>query len=144
MRHTVAAPPGAPTSASTRYQYSWFYNPYHQWLGKQGLVTRQDIRAGEKLFVDYADHKAAVVNQHTGDISDEQIFIAMPAVFNYTYVEATWTQGLQDWFDSHQRTFIILGGVLEIVVRIICAQASAKHIAMSLLSTPHTMCSPAT
>ena len=38
---------------------------------------RQDHRAGEKLFVDYAGHTVAIVNQHTGEFREAQIFIAV-------------------------------------------------------------------
>ena len=37
-------------------QYTTFCVHYRQWFGKQELVMRQDHRAGEKLFVDYAGH----------------------------------------------------------------------------------------
>ena len=30
---------------------------------------------------------------------------------NYTYVEASWTQGLADWSASHVRAFTFFGGV---------------------------------
>ena len=30
---------------------------------------------------------------------------------NYTYVEASWTQGLPDWISSHVRAFEFFGGV---------------------------------
>ncbi len=36
------------------YQYSQFCDLYHRWRGKLDLVLRQEHRAGEKLFVDYA------------------------------------------------------------------------------------------
>ncbi len=35
---------------------------------------------------------------------------------NYTYAEATWTQGLADWIGSHVRTFAFIGGVTAQVV----------------------------
>ncbi|MCP3669131.1 MAG: IS21 family transposase, partial [Gammaproteobacteria bacterium] len=38
------------------YQYSWFCERYRQWAGTLDRVMRQDHRAGEKLFVDYAGH----------------------------------------------------------------------------------------
>ncbi len=38
------------------YQYSWFCEHYRAWQGKLDMVMRQDHRAGEKLFVDYAGH----------------------------------------------------------------------------------------
>jgi len=98
------------------YQYSWFCDMYREWRGKLDVVMRQDHRAGEKLFVDYAGHTARVVNQHTGEIREAQIFIAVLGASSYTYAEATWSQALPDWIGSHQRTFSFLGGVPEIVV----------------------------
>ena len=98
------------------YQYSWFCERYRQWLGQQDLVMRQHHRAGEKLFVDYAGHTIAVINQHTGELREAQIFVAVLGASNYTYAEATWSQGLPDWIGAHQRSFAFLGGVPEIVV----------------------------
>ena len=98
------------------YQYSWFCDLYREWRGKLDVVMRQDHRAGEKLFVDYAGHTVPIVNQHTGEFREAQIFIAVLGASNYTYAEATWTQSLPDWIGSHQRTFTFLGGVPEIVV----------------------------
>ena len=61
---------------------------YREWRGKLDVVMRQDHRAGEKLFVDYAGH--TIVNQHTGEFREAQIFIAVLGASNYTYAEATW------------------------------------------------------
>ena len=36
-------------------QYSWFCEQYRAWAGKLDLVIRQDHRAGEKLFVEFAN-----------------------------------------------------------------------------------------
>ena len=98
------------------YQYSWFCEHYRAWQGKLDMVMRQDHRAGEKLFVDYAGHTVPIVNQHTGEFREAQIFIAVLGASNYTYAEATWSQSLPDWIGSHQRTFSFLGGVPEIIV----------------------------
>jgi transposase len=98
------------------YQYSWFCERYRQWTGTLDRVMRQDHRAGEKLFVDYAGHTIPVVNQHTGEIHEAQIFVAVLGASNYTYAEATWTQNLSDWIGSHQRALEFIGGVPEIIV----------------------------
>ncbi len=98
------------------YQYSWFCDRYRQWQGKRDLVMRQNHRAGEKLFVDYAGQTAPVVDPGTGEIREAQIFVSVLGASNYTYAEATWTQGLPDWIGSHQRAFQYIGGVPEIVV----------------------------
>jgi len=98
------------------YQYSWFCEHYRAWQGKLDVVMRQDHRAGEKLFVDYAGQTVPVVDRATGESREAQIFVAVLGASNYTFAEATWTQGLPDWIASHQRCFEFLGGVPELVV----------------------------
>jgi transposase len=101
---------------SEGYQYSWFCEHYRAWRGKLDVVMRQDHRAGEKLFVDYAGQTVPVVDRMTGEIREAQIFVAVLGASNYTYAEATWTQKLPDWIGSHLRTFAFLEGVPELVV----------------------------
>lgn len=98
------------------YQYSWFCDHYRIWCRHLDVVMRQDHRAGEKLFVDYAGQTVPVVNKHTGEAKQAQIFVAVLGASNYTYAEATWTQTLPDWIGAHSRTFAALGGVPELVV----------------------------
>jgi transposase len=77
---------------------------------------RQEHRAGEKLFVDYAEHTAEVVDRRTGEVRQAQVFVAVLGDSNYTYAEATWTQQLPDWIGSHVRALQFLDGTSEIVV----------------------------
>lgn len=97
------------------YQYSWFCDLYRRWRSTLDLVMRQDHRAGEKLFVDYAGQTIEVVDPETGEARPAQLFVAVLGCSNYTYAEATWTQALPDWIGSHQRAFHFFGGVPEIV-----------------------------
>ena len=98
------------------YQYTWFCQQYRAWTGKLDLVMRQTHRAGEKLFVDYAGMRARVIDPETGEVREAEVFVAVLGASNYTYAEATWTQGLQDWVGAHVRCFTYLGGVPEVVV----------------------------
>jgi transposase len=98
------------------YQYSWFCDHYRTWQGKLDVVMRQDHRAGEKLFVDYAGQTVPIIDRATGEIREVQIFVAVLGASNYTYAEATWSQSLPDWIGSHVRAFRFLGGVPELVV----------------------------
>ena len=77
---------------------------------------RQEHRAGEKLFVDYAGQTVPVVDRGTGEIRQAQVFVAVLGASDYTFAEATWTQGLADWIGSHVRAFRFLGGCPEVVV----------------------------
>ena len=98
------------------YQYSWFCDHYRAWQGKLDVVMRQDHRAGEKLFIDYAGQTVPIIDRATGEICEAQIFVAVLGASNYTYAEATWSQSLPDWIGSHIRTFSFLGGITELVV----------------------------
>ena len=97
-------------------QYSWFCSRYREWAAKVDVVMRQEHRAGERMFVDYAGHTVAVVNRDTGELREAQIFVAVLGASNYTYAEATWTQTLPDWIASHVRAFEFMGGSTELLI----------------------------
>jgi transposase len=97
------------------YGYSQFCALYHQWANGLEPVLRQHYVAGEKLLVDYAGPTVPVVDRHTGEVRQAQIFVAVLGASNYTFVEATWTQGLADWIESHRRCFEFLGGVPALI-----------------------------
>ncbi len=81
-------------------QYTAFCVHYQRWLATQELVFRQVHAPGEKLFVDYAGHTVPIVDRHSGQERTAQIFVAVLGASNYTYAEATWTQGVADWLGS--------------------------------------------
>ncbi len=104
------------TSHPEGFAYSWFCEHYRSWTGKLDVVMRQSHRAGEKLFVDYTGQTVEVIDRSTGELRTAQIFVAVLGASNYTFAEATWTQGLSDWIGSHVRALAYLGGVPEVLV----------------------------
>ena len=98
------------------YQYSQFCELYRRWRGLLGVWMRQDHRAGEKLFVDYAGQTVEVINADTGEVKEAQIFVAVLGASSYTFAEAAWSQSLPDWIGSHERAFGFFGGVPELVI----------------------------
>jgi len=98
------------------YQTSQFCHLYRQWAKQLDPVMRQEHRAGEKMFVDYAGMTVAVFDMQSAKMRDAQIFVAVLGASNYTYAEATWTQTLPDWIASHSRAFNYFGGVAQVVV----------------------------
>jgi transposase len=67
------------------------------------------------LFVDFAGDTIPV-NHAAGEVTRASVFVAVLGASNYTYSEATGTQGLADWIGAHLRAFEFLGGVPEIIV----------------------------
>ena len=98
------------------FQYSYFCDLYREFTGKLTVSMRQVHRAGEKLFVDYAGPTIPIVDRTTGEEHSAQVFVAVLGASNYTFAEATMTQGLADWTGSHVRAFQFFGGVPEVVV----------------------------
>jgi transposase len=98
------------------YQYSRFCYHYQQWVQKLDLCLRQEYRAGEKLFVDYAGQTMEIADPETGEIQEVQIFVATLGASNYTFAEPTLSQGLSSWIQSHVHAFEFFGGVPEILV----------------------------
>jgi transposase len=106
--HRAAYPDG--------YGYSRFCELYRAWEARVSPTMRQTHIAGERLFVDYAGTTLAVIDASTGEVMTAQLFVAVLGASNYTYAEATWTQGLADWIGSHTRTLAFIGGVPAMVV----------------------------
>jgi transposase len=98
------------------YRYSRFCELYRGWEGRLSVTMRQSHAGGDKLFVDYAGDGVPVVDRLTGEIRNAQIFVAVMGASNFTYAQATWTQGLADWIGAHTRAFATIGGVPRLLV----------------------------
>ena len=99
------------------YQYTQFCRHYHAWRRTLDLVMRQEHRAGEKCFVDWAGQTVPIVDPGTGEIALEaQIFVATLGASSHTYAEAFPSQELEHWIAGHVHSFEAWGGVTRIVV----------------------------
>jgi len=98
------------------YSYSRFCELYAGWKGTIEPVMRFEHVVGEKCFVDYAGPTLKVVDPATGEVREAQVFVATLGASNYTFVDVTWTQQLEDFLQSHQRAVDFFGGVPRIFV----------------------------
>lgn len=98
------------------YQPTQFFEYYNRWKEKLDVTMRQEHKAGEKVFVDYAGQTVPVIDGSTGKVKQAQIFVAVLGASNYTYAEATWDQSLRSWLCSHINAFEHFKGVAELVI----------------------------
>jgi len=98
------------------YSYNHFCRQYKAWFKCQKTSMRQNHKAGEKLFVDYCGPTMNIVDPTTGECRPAQVFVAVMGASSYTYAEATYSQGLENWVMSHARCFEFLGGVPELII----------------------------
>jgi transposase len=98
------------------YQYSQFCELYRAWTKHLDVTLRQEYKAGEKMFVDFAGKTVPIINPATGEVTQAQIFVAILGASNYTYALAVSDQGLSRWITAHVRAFQFFGGTTEIIV----------------------------
>jgi transposase len=98
------------------YQYSQFCRRYREWQRHLDVVMRQEHRAGEKLFVDWAGRTVPIVNPITGVITPAQLFVSVLGASNYLYAEAFPSQELAHWIAGHVHAFEAFGSLPRIVV----------------------------
>jgi len=98
------------------YRYTAFCDHYRRWSKQRDLSMRQIHKAGEKTFVDYSGMKPTLVDRHTGEIREVELFVAVLGASSFTYAEATLSQKLHDFIASHTRAIEYFGGVTAVTV----------------------------
>ncbi|MBV8866128.1 MAG: IS21 family transposase [Acidobacteriaceae bacterium] len=98
------------------YGYSRFCDLYRRWQESRDVVLRQEHRAGEKLFVDWAGAKIPLSSAEAGVAESASVFVAVLGASNYTFAYATAHQDLPSWIDAHVRAFEFFEGVPQLVI----------------------------
>jgi transposase len=98
------------------YSYSQYCQKYRDWLGRQTISLRQEHRAGDKLFIDFAGATVPIHDPLTGAVSRGHLFVAVLGCSNYTYAEVTATEKLEDWIEAIIRALEFFGAVPNVVV----------------------------
>jgi transposase len=96
--------------------YTQFCERYRAYVKTITPVMRQVHKGGEKTFVDYAGMTLPWIDPATGEVHEAQIFVGALGASQLIFSEATATQQLPDWIQSHIRMWEYFGGVSEIVV----------------------------
>lgn len=98
------------------YGYSRFCELYQRWSRNRDVVMRQEHKAGEKMFVDWAGPTVPIFDRKTGESKPGSLFVAVLGASNYTYAQATDSQNLANWIDCHVRAFEFYGGIPRLVI----------------------------
>jgi transposase len=98
------------------YRYSRFCELYRRWSRNQDVVLRQDYKAGEKMFVDWAGPTVPVQDRRTGDVAPASLFVAVLGASTYTFARAAQGQHLANWIDCHLQAFDYFNGVPRLIV----------------------------
>jgi hypothetical protein len=72
---------------------------------------RQEHKAGEKMFVDWADATLPVYDRLTGRAWPAALFVATIGASSYTWAEAMRDQQMESWLRGHVHAFEYWGGL---------------------------------
>src|SRR5450759_1546834 len=98
------------------YRYSRFCELYQRWRGKLDVVLRQEHKAGEKVFVDWAGATILVHDPHTGQAWQAPLFVAALGASSYTFAECARDQQMESWLRMHVHAFEHFGGIPALAV----------------------------
>lgn len=98
------------------YRYSRFCELYRRWRRTQDVVLRQEHRAGEKMFVDWAGATIPIYDRESGAAKPASLFVATLGASSYTFARATLSQDLSNWIECHVLAFEFFQGTSKLIV----------------------------
>jgi transposase len=98
------------------YRYSRFCELYRRWQRKQDIVLRQEHRAGEKMFVDWAGDTIPIYDRNGSEPQPASLFVAALGASSYTFARATASQDLPNWIECHIQAFEFFQGTTKLIV----------------------------
>ena len=98
------------------YSYSQFCYYLQQHIKAKSATMHFEREPGDKLFIDYAGKKLHIVDAHTGEIKEVEVYIATLGYSQYTYVEASMNQKKETFIRSTENALHHFGGVPKVLV----------------------------
>ena len=96
--------------------YGRFCFHFSRWQQLQAVPMHLEHKAGDKLMVDFSGKKLHLVDQETGEEQAVEVFVAILAASQYTYVEAIPNQTAGSFLAALENAFHFFGGVPRAVV----------------------------
>ena len=96
--------------------YGRFCFHFSRWQQMQAIPMHLEHKAGDKLMVDFTGKKLHLVDAATGEEQAVEVFVAILAASQYTYVEAIPNQTASSFLTALENAFHFFGGVPRAVV----------------------------
>ena len=101
--------PDGASSTAFRFHFS-------QWKARKTPIMRQNHKAGDKLFIDFAGEKLIIKGKEIDKEKAVEVFVAVLGVSQLTYVEAVMTQRKEDFISACENALHFFGGVPAAIV----------------------------
>ena len=98
------------------YQYTRFCEYYRRFKCKQEVSLRQEYKAGERMFVDWAGDTVPVWDTQTGESRQAPVFVAILGASNYTFARVFENRQQPAWIEAHILAWEFFGGVAKLTI----------------------------
>lgn len=98
------------------YARSSFCRYIEEYQKAHSTVMHLEHKAGDKLFIDFADKKLGIVDPSRGEVVAVEVFVAILPCSQLTYVEAVSSQRKEDLITACEHTLHYMEGVPQVIV----------------------------
>jgi transposase len=98
------------------FKLTQFRYLYREWCKEVSPVMNFTHKAGDKLFIDFTGKKLTIVDEHTGEIQELEVFVCVLGSSQFTYVEACESQKKEDFIRCIENSLWYYGGVPKALV----------------------------
>ena len=96
--------------------HSAFLFHFSQWKARKIPIMRQNHKAGDKLFIDFAGEKLNIRDRETDEEIPVEVFVAVLGSSQLTYVEAVMSQKKEDFIPACENALHFIEGVPAAIV----------------------------
>lgn len=89
---------------------------YSEWRKEVSPVMHFTHDPGDKLFIDYTGKKLTIVDEHTGELQELEVYVCVLDNSHYTYVEASKSQKKDDFIRCTENALWFYGGVPKALI----------------------------
>jgi transposase len=93
------------------YSYTRFCELFQKWRKASEVSMHLEHKAGDKLYVDFAGENLEIVDKQTGEIIAVEVFAGILGASQLTYVEACFSQRIEDFVRCVENNLHYLQGV---------------------------------
>lgn len=94
-------------------QFSHYFNLWRKKVSPSMIIPHKE---GDKTYIDFAGKKLPYVDEHTGEIKQAEVYVAILGWSQYSYIEALESQAEEDVIAGTENAFHFFGGVTQAVV----------------------------
>lgn len=98
------------------YGHSQFHQYFTAYAGRARPVMHMEHKAGDKMYIDFAGEKLSITDQHTGEVQNMEVFVAILGCSQLAYMEAVASQRRQDLIGACENALYYFEGVPAAIV----------------------------